>query len=104
MTQGMGWRRGSPTHGTCAVPPAETLAWASIEVQQHQVAVRPLTAEADNVVRTGARAKLKELRDGTAGPAIDAGTIKLMAELAWLAYEEGCACLPVDESEHHPHI
>ena len=40
----------------------------------------------------GARAKLKQLRDGdAAGKAMDADTIKLMAELAWLAYEEGCA-------------
>ena len=31
------------------------------------------------------------LRDGDAATAIDAQTIQLMAEFAWLAHEEGCA-------------
>ena len=42
-------------------------------------------------LRAGARSKLRALREnGTAGAAMDADTIKLMAEFAWLAYEEGC--------------
>ncbi len=51
----------------------------------------------------GARAKLKELRDGEAGRAMDADTIKLMAELAWLAYEEGCGRLPLRPQRHTSH-